>query len=231
MLASARRRAFHGVGYIKVTVANALRDFALRHGAASREGKWRLYEQVFSPRRGERVLDVGVSKFDDLPGENYFLRRYPFPDQVTAVGIDDLSGLSARYTGVKFVRADGRALPFEDRAFDVVHCNAVVEHVGARADQSQFVSELVRVTKAGFVTTPSRWFPIETHTRLPLVHWLPRRALIPTMRQLGHEEWPIWLLSRTSFRRLFPQSVNVQITAQRFAGWPATLIVVFRTTR
>ena len=24
-----------------------------------------------------------------------------------------------------------------------------------------------------FVTTPNRWFPIEVHTRLPLVHWLP----------------------------------------------------------
>ena len=24
-----------------------------------------------------------------------------------------------------------------------------------------------------FVTTPNRWFPVELHTRLPLVHWLP----------------------------------------------------------
>jgi hypothetical protein len=212
-----------------VTIAGALRAAALRHGLASRERKWRLYEQVFSPRRGERVLDVGVSKFDDLPGENYFLRRYPFSEQVTAVGIDDLSGLSARYPGVTFVRADGRALPFEDKSFDVVHCNAVVEHVGAYADQSQFVTELVRVAKAGFVTTPSRWFPIETHTRLPLVHWLPRRALLPTVRRLGHDEWPIWLLSKTSFRRLFPPSADVRISAQRFVGWPATLIFVFRT--
>ena len=27
-----------------------------------------------------------------------------------------------------------------------------------------------------FVTTPNRWFPLEVHTLLPFVHWLPGRA-------------------------------------------------------
>ena len=39
--------------------------------------------------------------------------------------------------------------------------------------QQRFVDESLRVAPRAFVTTPNRWFPIEVHTRLPLVHWLP----------------------------------------------------------
>ncbi len=47
--------------------------------------------------------------------------------------------------------------------------------------------------KGLFVTTPNRWFPIEFHTVLPLVHWLPKRQHgveldgEPTVRR-GHEQ-------------------------------------------
>jgi len=38
------------------------------------------------------------------------------------------------------------------------------------------VAEALRVAPRVFVTTPNRWFPIELHTRAPLVHWLPDAA-------------------------------------------------------
>jgi hypothetical protein len=206
-----------------------LRELATKRGLASREAKWRLYCEAFPPRAGERVLDVGVSRMDDLPGENYFLRHYPHPGQVTAVGVDELQALEDRYPGVNFVQADGRALPFPDKSFDLVHSNAVIEHVGPRPDQARFVSELVRVARAGFVTTPNRWFPVEAHMHVPLVHWLPRDNALSTLRRLGRGDWPVWLLSRRTFRDLFPGDVEVDFHVQRMAGWPATLIAVFRS--
>ena len=51
--------------------------------------------------------------------------------------------------------------------------NAVIEHVGGRERQRQLVSEAIRVGRRVFITTPNRRFPVEVHTRLPLVHWLP----------------------------------------------------------
>lgn len=212
-----------------MTWRRALRDLALEQGVASREEKWRLYERTFPPRRGERILDVGASSFDDLPGENYFLSRYPYPEQLTAVGVDDLEGLGSRYPGATFVQADGRKLPFPDASFDVVHSNAVIEHVGPLLDQARFVSELVRVGRSGFVTTPNRWFPFEAHAHLPFVHWLPRGPMLALLGRAGHEDWNVWLLSRPGFRRLFPPGVSTVIQAQRMAGWPATLIAIFRS--
>jgi Methyltransferase domain len=209
-----------------------LRNLAVKYGLASRDAKWQLYSEFFPPRIGEQVLDVGVSQFDDLPGSNYFLRRYPYPEQVTAVGISDLTGLRSRYQGIRFVEADGRQLPFEDRAFDVVHSNAVVEHVGPELEQIRFIGELARVGRAGFITTPNRWFPIEPHFRLPVIHWLPRPAAVWALRRLSiRQEWKVFLLSSRRFKRLFPHDLDITFLTQRMAGWPATFIVLFRRRR
>jgi hypothetical protein len=199
---------------------------ARRYAESSRQWKWRLYAERFPPRKGERVLDVGVSVRHHIEQENYFLRRYPFSDQLTGVGIDDVSALRDIYPGVTLIQADGRALPFEDNEFDVVHSNAVVQLVGPRADQARFVSELARVASRGFVTTPNRWFPFDMHTRLPVVHWLPRPVMLAAFRRFGHQDQP-WLLSSRAFTALFPAGVEREIVVGRALGWPATLNAFF----
>jgi len=103
-------------------------------------------------------------------------------------------------------RADGRELPFADGEFDRGFSNAVVEHVaGGRDGQRLFVHELCRVARRVFVTTPNRWFPLEVHTLLPFVHWLPpgpRERLLPFDDVLDP-------LGPRDFAALFPYSVRV----------------------
>jgi 2-polyprenyl-3-methyl-5-hydroxy-6-metoxy-1,4-benzoquinol methylase len=186
-------------------------DAAARVSQRVRRKKWRLYQQVFPPRPGERVLDVGVSQYADAANENYFLHAYPAPEQVTAVGVDDLSGLQDDYPGVTFLQADGRQLPFADEQFDVVHSNAVIEHVGPLEEQRRFAAELMRVGKAGFVTTPNKWFPFDTHTRRPFLHWF-------------RQDEGVWLLTRRQMQQLFPHG---DVRVQRIIGWPVTITVIF----
>jgi hypothetical protein len=122
------------------------------------------------------VLDVGVT---DAPygggsSDTFIEGLYPWPDRITAVGHTELDRFRAAFPSVTTVRADGRALPFRDGEFELGFSNAVVEHVpGGRDGQRQFVAELCRVARRVFVTTPNRWFPLDPHTLLPFVHWLP----------------------------------------------------------
>lgn len=51
-----------------------------------------------------------------------------------------------------FVVADGLALPFKNKSFDYVIASHVLEHVD---DPDLFVKELMRVSKAGYIETPS----------------------------------------------------------------------------
>lgn len=181
-----------------------------------------------------RVLDVGATSDQGYESSNYLEAWYPFPAQVTATGIDDASHLEQQYPGVRFVSADGRSLPFEDQSFDLVHASAVIEHVGTRADQARFLVELWRVARVGVVlTTPNRWFPMELHTSLPLLHWLPDSTYRWVLRRIGlgfHAEVTnLNLLSRRDAMRLGRTvGLPIEVRAVRLAGWPSNLVIIAR---
>ena len=40
-----------------------------------------------------------------------------------------------------------------------------------------------------YITTPNRWFPVELHTFLPLLHWLPQHWHQAILRRLGKAFW------------------------------------------
>jgi SAM-dependent methyltransferase len=162
-----------------------LRRVASHVSLRSRRRKLELFLDLFAPGPGSSVVDVGVTNapFGDGSTDNFFEALYPWPEQVTGVGATELDVFATAFPQVRAVRADGRALPFADGEFDFGFSNAVVEHVaGGREGQRRFVHELCRVSRRVFVTTPNRWFPLEVHTLLPLVHWLPagaRARLVP----------------------------------------------------
>ena len=137
---------------------------------------------------------------------NFFEEHYPWPERITALGLHDGAGFRARYPGIEYVQGDACALPFGDGEFDIVFSNAVIEHVGGRERQRQLVSEAIRVGRRVFITTPNRRFPVEVHTRLPLVHWLPDAVAHPVYRALGQEPaTELHLLTRRTLRGPLPR--------------------------
>ena len=181
----------------------------------SRKRKLELFLDELEPTAETTVLDVGADElgFGDGAGcatLNFFEELYPWRERITALGLHDGAGFRACYPSVQYVQGDALELPFDDGAFDVVFSNAVIEHVGGREEQRRFVSEALRVGRRVFLTTPNRRFPVEVHTRLPLVHWLPDRLAHRAYRATG-KGWAeeIHLLSRRSLASLFPGRVRV----------------------
>lgn len=151
------------------------------------------------------LLDVGGGP--GIAGE--FLQLYSLFSKIVVV---NLSISSQETTGPQTLKAiaDGRTLPFSDRAFDWVFSNAVIEHVGNYEKQSVFANEIRRVAAKGyFVTTPNRYFPIEPHALLPFYQFLPpawqRRALRFSPGYLRKYE-EIHLLSVSRMKALFPEA-------------------------
>jgi SAM-dependent methyltransferase len=181
----------------------------------SRERKLRLFLDELQPTPETSVLDIGADELAFGEGDgcgtlNFFEERYPWPERITALGLHDGEGFRARYPGIRYVQGDACELPFGDGEFDVVFSNAVIEHVGARERQRRLVSEAIRVGRRVFITTPNRRFPVEVHTRLPLVHWLPD-AFAHRAYRLAGKGWAteLQLLSRRSFESLFPGRVRI----------------------
>jgi SAM-dependent methyltransferase len=137
--------------------------------------KYNLFLQKINPSAMDKILDVGYSNIEYSLVDNFLEKNYPYPSNITALGIEDYDLFKQRYPDVNTVRYDGSVFPFEDKSFDIGWSNAVIEHVGNRECQLQFLKELCRTCKKVYFTTPNRYFPYEVHTRYPLIHWLPQK--------------------------------------------------------
>ena len=77
---------------------------------------------------------------------------------------------------------------------DLVISNATIEHVGSALNQKKMIENIIKLTKKIFViTTPNRYYPIELHTKIPLLHWFPKSIYRKILKILGmsfyaHEE-------------------------------------------
>ena len=101
-------------------------------------------------------------------------------------------------------------MPFADKAFDIAVSNAVLEHVGSRPHQAAFVRELCRVAQKVFISVPNRYFPVEHHTAIPLLHfWTPSFEL--ACKGLGKADWAdernLILMSRQRLSALVPEGI------------------------
>ena len=186
----------------------------------SRRRKLRLFLDELRPTAATTVLDVGVDEvgFGAEGGHagcgthNFFEELYPWRDRITALGLHDGAGFRESYPTIPYLQGDACALPFADGSFDIVFSNAVIEHVGDIDRQRLFVAEALRVGRRVFLTTPNRWFPLEVHTRLPLVHWLPPAHAGAVYRAVG-KPWAqeIWPLGPQALASLFPSGAPVRV--------------------
>ena len=194
------------------------------------------FERLLAPQPDWRVLNLGVDTSVDDASGYFFTYCYPHKAQITAAGIEPPRAFSRHFPGVTY-RQTSRTdehLPFGDEEYDVVFCNAVLEHVGDREAQRRFLSEILRVGKRAFVTTPNRWYPVELHTTLPLLHFLPAPAYRRVNKALGFDffadEENLNLLDKKSLWAMVPSDcrARAQIHSHRFLGFVSNLLLVVR---
>lgn len=125
-----------------------------------------------------RILDVGAEVNPSADGSLQLIDSYPWKANISAINLSPLhiEKIKKTYPEIDARTGDACNLPYADKSFDVVFSNAVIEHVGSYEHQKQMASEIMRVGKSWFVTTPNRWYPYEFHMRLPFVTWLPNHG-------------------------------------------------------
>ncbi|MCG9875794.1 MAG: class I SAM-dependent methyltransferase [Leptospiraceae bacterium] len=191
--------------------------------------------------KDNKILDVGVSAQDHV-SSNFFEQYYPFKTNLTALGLGDFKELESLYSGITYVKGDGKILPFKDSSFDWVFSHAVVEHVGNDENRISFIQELIRVSKKGVVlTTPNRCHPLEFHTGLPLLHFLPKKIHRKLYTLLGKDfysnEENLNLFTSKELKKIALEAIlnlNLQKSIFYFLkhiywlGFPSNIILVIK---
>lgn len=170
-----------------------------RFRARSRARRAVLFRRELTIERGTRILDLGSEDGSHVASVITPLDVDPADVYIADIDAAAVARGAERFGFSPVVIPEDGLLPFPDGYFDVVFCSSVIEHVtgdkeeakrtrdgrfATEADRHQrmFAGEIRRIGKRYFVQTPNRWFPIESHSWLPLVGFLPRPLLVPLLR-------------------------------------------------
>ena len=191
-----------------------------------------LIETCLKEKGRCRILDIGGTEqywdiADDFIAahniEIYLLNLFPVPVRK--------SQFHAHVGDAVDLRA------FQDNAFDLVHSNSVIEHVGSWANMWAMAQNVRRLAPFYYVQTPYFWFPFEPHFRFPLFHWMPEqlRCALLMRRTLGFRARQdsvdgamrsiqgASLLDRKQFKALFPDASH---RSEKFGGLTKSLIAI-----
>ncbi|GCD90643.1 methyltransferase domain-containing protein [Nocardioides sp. LS1] len=177
-------------------VKSRLRRAITRYSIRNRHRKAEMIASWMTAQDAKTILMVGALAAKD--GSNVGIVE----DRIMGLGEVKMGiNLYHQDTPYPFMIADACAMPFPDDFVDFALSNAIIEHVGDEEAQRKFVAEHVRVSRCWVITTPNKWFPIESHTAVAFVHWLPSWR-----RKRGEFSR---LLSLREFRALLPRDAVI----------------------
>lgn len=237
--------------YFKIKIINITNRLFHNILDKSRKKAFKNFIKHIEPKINDIILDSGAA--GDYHGEQpFFEDNYNYKENIIGlnININELRSLRKKYKQIPLLLADGCCLPFKKQSIDIIFSNAILEHVGNIKKQKKYANEIMRVAKKWFITTPNFWFPIETHWKLPFIHFLPRKfqkhimdagkkwfvenpPKIPRIIQkplkdyFSKHQWygnGYHLLSVNNLKILFPTS---KITKQRTTFYPEVLIVYY----
>ncbi|HAA29247.1 MAG TPA: SAM-dependent methyltransferase [Cyanobacteria bacterium UBA8553] len=214
-------------------LAKTIQNIRVKISIYNRTRKYNTFKESVKPNSQTTILDVGYTDTEVAESYNFLEKNYPYPQNITALGLAEPQYFQKRYPQVKTVTYDGGKFPFEDKTFDVCWSNAVLEHVGNKEKQKLFLSEIKRVAKLAFITTPNKHFPIEIHTNVFLLHFLLSKEMFDKYLCLIGKEWGTgdWLnlLSLKDIKELLASVgvSNYKIIRNKLAGFTLDFVIIF----
>lgn len=132
------------------------------------------------------ALDIGTTNDMGNKSSNYLiknLKNIKIYKSLSDQKINDSFFVSCLQ---KSITADFSIEEIQDMKSDLVISSATIEHVGSIENQIRMLRNMKLLSKKFFViTTPSRFHPIDFHTKIPFIHWFPKKIHRRLLKILG----------------------------------------------
>lgn len=220
---------------VRYTVENVYLDhktFSFRSRQRRFRHVQRLIEKVLQKKGHCRIADIGGTEYYWQVGGD-FVRNANV--EIQLVNLTAAPVHSSKFTSIS---ADACDLgDIDDNAYDLVHSNSVIEHVGTWKQMKAMAANVRRLAPAYYIQTPNFWFPYEPHFRFPFFHFLPEQARYRLLMQLnlgfGGRRASIddamqgvqsaVLIDASQMRALFP---DAELVRERFGPLTKSLMMI-----
>jgi ubiquinone/menaquinone biosynthesis C-methylase UbiE len=199
----------------------------------NRENIHNIFLKSTNYNNSQSLLDIGTTS-DNGNSHNIILRKTSNNKNISCLSNQNLKNLKDYFPHIKkFYKRDAKKINFKKNSFDIIYSSATIEHLGSFNNQLKFVKECVRIArKKIFITTPNRFYPIDFHTKLPFLHWLPKNIHRKILNLIGFKffslEKNLNLLSKKNFIDIMKinKIKKYRILEHKFLFFTSNLIII-----
>ena len=187
-----------------------------------------LFDNIFFD-----ALDIGSTNDVENDSSNFLIKNLKNIKFYKSISDQKISNKFFFKTLRKSITDTFSKNQIESMKSDLVISNATIEHVGNLNNQKKMIQNILLLTKKYFIiTTPNRFHPIDFHTKLPFLHWLPKnfhRKILKILKlDFFSKEENLNLLGKKDLKNLLIVSGanNFKIFYISFLGFKSNYIVI-----
>jgi len=182
-------------------MADVMAEFVSQGGRLNKAKKIEkiisIYLNILEPKN-IRILDIGCGTGEII---SYFNKNN---NDIYAV--DVRNRINKKLKIKNFTIVDSELLPFDDNFFDVIISNHVIEHILEQDTHMQEIRRCLKENGICYYATPNKFFPIEPHYNIPLIHYFGNNFFNKIVKLMGKYEEDLFLLNYIEMKASFKKN-------------------------
>ena len=123
------------------------------------------------------VLDIGSTEDDANESSNFIIKNLGNFKEVKSISDQSINSKFFSKSLKKSITSKFSKDEIKEFQSDLVISNATIEHVGDFKNQIMMCKNIINLSRKYYIIiTPNRYHPLEFHTKIPLIHWLPKKT-------------------------------------------------------
>jgi hypothetical protein len=182
----------------------------------------------------KEVLDIGTTNDESFKSSNVIINNLKNINKYKSISDQIITHklFSKKYN--KSITSKFSNKEIKSFSSDLVISNATIEHVGSKKKQTKMLKNIISLTKKIFIIiTPNKNYPLDFHTKIPFIHWLPKKIYRKLLKLVNLSffslEKNLNLLSENDLIMIlnnFNKQIVYKIYYIKLLGWISNLIVV-----
>ena len=132
------------------------------------------------------ILDIGTTSDNENKSSNFIIKNLKNVKNFYSISDQLITLPFFKKKLQKSIIENFSEYEIENFKSDLVVSNATIEHVGNYNNQKVMVSNMIKLSKKMvIISTPYRYHPLEFHTKIPFIHWLPKKIHRMILKKLN----------------------------------------------